>query len=58
MTIFKFRPVEEEMSPKNDISCSSESHFVQRTWFGRGHYVEHSCDIILNLNKWCRRNTY
>ena len=23
--------------------------------FGRGHYEEHFCEIILNLNQWFRR---
>ena len=35
---------------------SSGGHFVQE-WihlynFGRGHYEEHFCEIILNLNQW------
>ena len=23
--------------------------------FGRRHYVEHSCEVILNLDQWLRR---
>ena len=26
--------------------------------FGRGHYGEHSCEIILNLDKWFRRRCH
>ena len=26
--------------------------------FGKGHYGEHSCEIILNLDKWFRSRCY
>ena len=26
--------------------------------FGRGHYGEHSCEIILNLDQWFRRRCH
>ena len=35
-----------------DILFSEAEWFVQ---FGRGHYVEHFCEIILNFGQWLRR---
>ena len=29
--------------------------FGRAEHFGRGHYGEHSCEIILNLDQWFRR---
>ena len=34
-------------------SCSAKQNYLCN--FGRGHYGEHSCEIILNLDKWFRR---
>ena len=33
--------------------CSAERNYFGK--FGKGHYVEQFCEIILNSNKWFRR---
>ena len=35
------------------LPCSVEWNHLCN--FGRGHYGEHSCEIILNLDQWFRR---
>ena len=54
-----FGPVVKQM-PFNDISTfSSGYYFVQRSKslcnFGREHYEDHFCKIILNLGQWLMR---
>ena len=46
-------PVAIEIPFKDIFMFSSGGHVVIN--FGRGHYEEHFCKIILNLNHWLRR---
>ena len=43
---------------KDFSNCSSGGYFVAEVEplcnFGRGHYGEHSCEIILNFDPWFR----
>ena len=50
--LFEFGPVVQEISFKDFKSRAIH------TIFGRGHYGEHSCEIILNLDKWFRSRCY
>ena len=49
--------VVQEISLKKS-NLSSGGHVVQLISFGRGHYEEHFCEIILNFDKWFRRRCY
>ena len=50
--LFEFGPVVQEISFKDFKSRAIH------TIFGRGHYGEHSCEIILNLDMWFRSRCY
>ena len=50
----------QEISIKDISYLELWRHLYSVKWkylfkFGRGHYGEHSCEIILNLGKWFRR---
>ena len=59
--IFEFGTVVQKMSFKDiyylelwwPLCSTKRNHFCH---FGRGHYEEHSCEIILNLDQWLRRS--
>ena len=63
MNISEFGPVVKEM-PFKDISylelllplCSVETNHLGS--FRPGHYEEHFCEIILNLDQWFRRRCH
>ena len=59
--LFEFGPMVQEEMPFKGISylelwlpfCSAERNHLCK--FGRGHYEEQFCKIILNLDQWFRR---